>query len=306
MFAWLANAWRVPELRRRLLFTAGVLAVYRLGSWIPAPGVDQTALKQFFGTGGGIRRSLPAPEPLLGLGAVSLFALRARDHAVRHGVDHLPGSRGGHSVARAPAEGRRGRLRQDHAVHPVPHGRAGGGSVDRLRVSLQAVRRADERQRRTDDHHRHHAHGRHDAADVDGRADHEARHRQRDLAPDLRLDPRLRTRRDQRLDQRQHDGAALLPARRARDRRRSRVRDGRAAADPDPVRAAPARQPADRRRLDLHAAQRRDGRRHPDHLRGRDSRRPADDRNLQARVEQSGSRSTSARPAGSTCWSRRP
>ena len=28
MFAWLANAWRVPELRRRVLFTAGVLAVY--------------------------------------------------------------------------------------------------------------------------------------------------------------------------------------------------------------------------------------------------------------------------------------
>ena len=28
MFGWLANAWRVPELRRRVLFTAGVLAVY--------------------------------------------------------------------------------------------------------------------------------------------------------------------------------------------------------------------------------------------------------------------------------------
>src|SRR6478736_8342584 len=53
MFAWISNAWRVPELRRRLLFTAGVLAVYRLGSWIPAPGVDQTALKTFFGSGGG-------------------------------------------------------------------------------------------------------------------------------------------------------------------------------------------------------------------------------------------------------------
>src|SRR5436305_11547971 len=53
MFSWLSNAWRVPELRRRLLFTAGVLAVYRLGSWIPTPGVDQTALKQFFGSGGG-------------------------------------------------------------------------------------------------------------------------------------------------------------------------------------------------------------------------------------------------------------
>src|SRR2546426_8103742 len=52
MFGWLANAWRVPELRRRVLFTAGVLAAYRLGSWIPAPGVDQTALQSLFNGGG--------------------------------------------------------------------------------------------------------------------------------------------------------------------------------------------------------------------------------------------------------------
>ncbi|MBV8064314.1 MAG: preprotein translocase subunit SecY [Actinobacteria bacterium] len=55
MFAWLANAWRVPELRRRVLFTAIVLAVYRLGSWVPAPGIDQSAIQQYFnGAGGGI------------------------------------------------------------------------------------------------------------------------------------------------------------------------------------------------------------------------------------------------------------
>ena len=42
MLGWLANAWHVPELRRRLLFTALILALYRLGSWIPAPGVDPT------------------------------------------------------------------------------------------------------------------------------------------------------------------------------------------------------------------------------------------------------------------------
>src|SRR5512140_2693145 len=53
MFGWLANAWRVPELRRRVLFTAAILAVYRLGSWIPAPGVDQQALQSLF-RGGGI------------------------------------------------------------------------------------------------------------------------------------------------------------------------------------------------------------------------------------------------------------
>jgi len=56
MFEWLANAWRIPELRRRVLFTAGVLAVYRFGSWLPAPGVDPASVKQFFSgsAGGGV------------------------------------------------------------------------------------------------------------------------------------------------------------------------------------------------------------------------------------------------------------
>src|SRR6266568_2923144 len=52
MLTWLANAWRVPELRRRVLFTALILAFYRLGSWIPAPGVDSTAISNFFNSGG--------------------------------------------------------------------------------------------------------------------------------------------------------------------------------------------------------------------------------------------------------------
>ena len=52
MFAWLANAWRVPELRRRVLFTAAILAIYRLGSWIPAPGVDSQRITDFFNGGG--------------------------------------------------------------------------------------------------------------------------------------------------------------------------------------------------------------------------------------------------------------
>jgi preprotein translocase subunit SecY len=55
VFGWLLNAWRVPELRRRVLFTAIVLAVYRLGSWVPAPGINQAAIQQYFnGAGGGI------------------------------------------------------------------------------------------------------------------------------------------------------------------------------------------------------------------------------------------------------------
>ena len=46
VFSWLANAWRVPELRKRVLFTAMILAVYRLGSWMPAPGVDSEQIEQ--------------------------------------------------------------------------------------------------------------------------------------------------------------------------------------------------------------------------------------------------------------------
>ena len=42
------NAGRIPELRRRLLFTFGMLAVYRLGVAIPTPGIDGKALAEFF------------------------------------------------------------------------------------------------------------------------------------------------------------------------------------------------------------------------------------------------------------------
>lgn len=52
MFSWLTNAWRVPELRRRVIFTAVILALYRLGSWIPAPGIDSQSISAFFNTGG--------------------------------------------------------------------------------------------------------------------------------------------------------------------------------------------------------------------------------------------------------------
>src|SRR5437763_2528206 len=73
MFGWLANAWRVPELRRRVLFTAGILAAYRLGSWIPAPGVDQNSIQSLFN--GGCILSLLNPFSVSALSRFSLFAL---------------------------------------------------------------------------------------------------------------------------------------------------------------------------------------------------------------------------------------
>ena len=42
------NIISVPDLRKRILFMFGLLAVYRMGSWIPTPGVDTLALQQLF------------------------------------------------------------------------------------------------------------------------------------------------------------------------------------------------------------------------------------------------------------------
>jgi preprotein translocase subunit SecY len=74
MFGWLANAWRVPELRKRILFTFAILALYRLGSWIPAPGVDSQTINDYFNGRGGTILGLLS---VFSGGALSRFALFA-------------------------------------------------------------------------------------------------------------------------------------------------------------------------------------------------------------------------------------
>ena len=50
MFRTLLHVFQVKELRNKLLFTLGMLVVYRIGFWIPLPGVDQSSMIQFFKT----------------------------------------------------------------------------------------------------------------------------------------------------------------------------------------------------------------------------------------------------------------
>jgi preprotein translocase subunit SecY len=45
MLQTILNAFSVQEIRKKLLFTAGILALYRLGAYIPSPGVDANAIK---------------------------------------------------------------------------------------------------------------------------------------------------------------------------------------------------------------------------------------------------------------------
>ena len=50
MLKTLLHVFQVKELRNKLLFTLGMLVVYRIGFWIPLPGVDQTRMVEYFQT----------------------------------------------------------------------------------------------------------------------------------------------------------------------------------------------------------------------------------------------------------------
>ncbi len=53
MFSTLLNIFKIPELRNKILFTIGLLAIYRIGFAVPVPGVDQLAMSAKLGSGGG-------------------------------------------------------------------------------------------------------------------------------------------------------------------------------------------------------------------------------------------------------------
>jgi preprotein translocase subunit SecY len=73
MIPGLANILRIPDLRRKFLFTVGMLAVFRLGSHIPVPGVDVARLQTLFNQQGNVFGFI---DLFVG-GALSRFALFA-------------------------------------------------------------------------------------------------------------------------------------------------------------------------------------------------------------------------------------
>ncbi len=51
MIEAIVNAFRVPDLRKRILFTLAIVALYRLGAHIPVPGVDPTQVQELVSQG---------------------------------------------------------------------------------------------------------------------------------------------------------------------------------------------------------------------------------------------------------------
>ena len=49
------NIFKIPELRKRVFFTLAMLIVFRIGTYIPIPGINAVALERLFTqTGGGL------------------------------------------------------------------------------------------------------------------------------------------------------------------------------------------------------------------------------------------------------------
>jgi len=69
VFRAIANAFRIKEIRNRILFTVGILALYRLGANIPVPGVDPTKIFEQ------VEAGLMGMMDLFSGGALSNFAV---------------------------------------------------------------------------------------------------------------------------------------------------------------------------------------------------------------------------------------
>ncbi len=76
MIEALRNAWKLPDLRRRMLYTLLILVIFRMASNIPVPGVDRQALSAFFSSATATSQ-LAGLLDLLSGGAVSNFSVLA-------------------------------------------------------------------------------------------------------------------------------------------------------------------------------------------------------------------------------------
>jgi len=74
LFASMANAWRIPELRVKLIFTAAMIIVYRFGAHVPVPGVDIAKIQGIIDQGS---RGVLGFLNMFSGGALSKFAIFA-------------------------------------------------------------------------------------------------------------------------------------------------------------------------------------------------------------------------------------
>ena len=197
MLAAFANAFRTPDLRKKIFFTLAILAVFRLGSTIPTPNVNveqvSFCLKQ---ATTGDQQGLYSLINLFSGGALlqlAIFALGIMPYITASIILQLLTV----VIPRLEALKKEGQSGpdQDHPVHPLPD--PGAGRVERdclrhrrgQRPAVHRLHRPGLRQGHLPGHRDDPDHdGRHQRHHVAGRADHRTRRRQRHVGADLHPD----------------------------------------------------------------------------------------------------------------------
>jgi preprotein translocase subunit SecY len=139
------RAFRTPDLRNKLLFTMGILVIFRLGSFIPSPGIDYTKVQECVASpqlneGGFAMINLFSGGALLQL---SIFALGIMPYITASIIVQL--LRVVIPALRIPPQGRRVRSGEADPVHSLPHHRPGDPQLDHARGHCpfgRALRRA--------------------------------------------------------------------------------------------------------------------------------------------------------------------
>ena len=112
MLTAFARAFKTPDLRKKLLFTLGIIVVYRVGTHVPIPGVDYTAVQQCVDEASGNQGLFGLVNMFSGgaLLQITIFALG--HHAVHHGEHHPAAVDRRDPASGSPEEGGAGRHRR--------------------------------------------------------------------------------------------------------------------------------------------------------------------------------------------------
>ena len=171
---------KAEELKKRIWFTLGALMVYRLGTYIPLPGIDPTAWEQIFNTQSGGILGMFNMFSGGGIQRMAIFALNIMPYISASIIIQLM-TTVSPTLEALKKEGEAGRKIMNQytryltvvlaafQAYGIAIGLEGAAGGHRSRLVLPHL-------------HRDHAHRRHRLPDVARRADHLARHRQRHFA----------------------------------------------------------------------------------------------------------------------------
>ncbi|MDP8211597.1 MAG: preprotein translocase subunit SecY [Candidatus Stygibacter australis] len=94
MFNSISNIFKIPDLKKKILYTALILIIYRLGSFVPVPGINASALKEFLAGAGSDGNMFSMFDLFVGgnLQRASIFALGIMPYITTSIVIQLLGS----------------------------------------------------------------------------------------------------------------------------------------------------------------------------------------------------------------------